>query len=221
MLYSQRVLLDKDVTKAYKNIRGPNTKSFKQLFIGTGVNIPGTGSGDAEINLLRSGSFMTGFRQKFKVAGFYSAGYELGYSSSRYNIRQVADKAFPTAEIHDNEKIRLNALGLSVYNRINIGKQGNIIGKFIDLGAYVNLIFRSVHITRDKLNDPVDLSEVTFVKNARLKYPEQFQYGVYARLGINWIALKTTFRLSDMFKNSYDFPELSRLQIGLEVTLPN
>ena len=38
-LYGQKILMDKDVSKAYQNIAGPNTKSFKQLFIGTGLVI--------------------------------------------------------------------------------------------------------------------------------------------------------------------------------------
>ena len=220
-LFSQKILLDKDVSKAYKILHGPNSSSFKQFFFGTGIIPAENNNSGAEINTWKSGYLIVGFRQKFKVMSFYSLGYEIEYSNLRYNLKQNEDKTFPDVTLHDNERLKFNSLGISAFNRVNIGKRGNIIGKFIDVGAYANWVYRTVHSAKDDDYDAENMSDVRVVKNIGLKYISNYQYGLIARAGINWIALKGTYRLSDLFKTKYDLPELPRFQIGFEITLPN
>lgn len=217
--------MDKDVSEAYRKIKGPNTKSFKQLYFGTGLII--NNSQDTEINSLRSLYFGVGFRQKFKILSFYSIGYELGYYTWHFNIKQSEDKMIPNEEQHDKEKLRIHSGNLLLYNRINIGKRGNVIGKFFDYGGYMNYHFSTSHYTKDKLPEatstsgPSVFAEITVVKNQRLDYIQSFGYGVFARAGINWFAVKVTYRMSDLFKEEYNWQELPRLFIGLELTIPN
>ena len=224
-LYGQKILMDKDVGNAYQNIVGPNTKSFKQLFIGTGLVI--NNSTDLEINSLRSGYFTVGFRQKFKILSFYSIGYEIGYNACHFNIKQLEDKMIPNEEMHDKEKLRFHSGNILLFNRLNIGKRGNVIGRYIDFGGYLNYIFSTSHYTKDRIqdgispSDPAVHAEIRIVKNTRLDYVQSFGYGLFGRIGINWLAAKVTYRMSDLFKEKYDWPELPRLQVGFEVTIPN
>jgi hypothetical protein len=224
-LWGQKILMDKDVSKAYKNIEGPNTKSFKQLVIGTGLIVGDTP--ELKINNLRSGYFYAGFRQKFKVLSFYSAGYEIGYNALHFNIKQTEDKMIPNSILHDKEKLRFHDCHLLLFNRLNFGKRGNVIGRFIDFGGYVDYIFSSSHYTKDKteesaLSPGADVyADVTVVKHSKLDYVQPFGYGVLARAGINWFAVKVTYRLSEFFREKYDWPELPRLYLGIELTIPN
>ena len=217
--------MDKDVSKAYQNIVGPNTKSFKQLFIGTGLVI--NNSQDIEINTLRSGYFAVGFRQKFKLLSFYSIGYEAGYNAWHFNIKQSEDKMIPNMDLHDKEKLRFHSGNILLFNRLNIGKRGNVIGRFIDFGGYMNYIFSTSHYTKDRIQDNIPPSdqdvhaEIRIVKNTGLDYVQSFGYGLFGRAGINWFALKVTYRMSDLFKGKYDWPELPRIYIGFEMTIPN
>jgi len=224
-LWGQKILMDKDVSKAYKNIEGPNTKSFKQLVIGTGMIVGG--SPELEINNLRSGYFSAGFRQKFKVLSFYSAGYEIGYNALRFNIKQTEDKMIPNNILHDKEKLRFHDFHLMLFNRLNFGKRGNVIGRFIDFGGYVDYVFSSSHYTKDRIeesafsSEPDVYADVTVVKHSKLDYVRPFGYGVFARAGINWFAVKVTYRVPELFREKYDWPELPRVYIGIELTIPN
>jgi hypothetical protein len=224
-LYGQKILMDKDVTKAYKNIEGPNTKSFKQLFIGYGLIIGNTS--DLQINNIRSGYFSAGFRQKFKLLSFFSIGYEIGYNALHFNIRQTEDKIIPNNVLHDKEKLRFHNGNVLLFNRFNIGKRGNVIGKFIDLGGYVNYMFSSSHYVKDKIEESASApgqdvyAEVRVVKNIKLDYKRPFGCGVFGRAGINWFAVKVTYRVSDLFKEKYEWPELPRVYLGFELTIPN
>lgn len=224
-LRAQKILLDKDVGKAYKHIEGPNTKSFRQLFFGTGLVLPE--SSGIEINNLRSGYFAVGFRQKFKILSFYSIGCEIGYNALHFNLKQTDDKSVPNDIEHDKEKLRFHSANVLFFNRLNIGKRGNVIGRFIDFGAYANYIFSTSHYTKDKISGyivPADLSEhaeIKVEKFQRLDYTRSFSYGLFARAGINWFAVKVTYRMSDLFKEKYHWPELPRYAVGIELTLPN
>jgi hypothetical protein len=221
-VFPQKILMDKDVSKAYKKIEGPNTKSFKQIFLGTGLII--NNSPELQINSLKSGYFSVGFRQKFKLLSFYSLGYEIGYNALHFNIRQAEDKIIPNVESHDKEKLRFHSGNTLLFNRLNFGKRGNVIGKFIDFGGYINYFFSTSHYTKDKIPEnisPPVHAEMRVIKNSKLDYTQSFGYGFFGRVGANWFALKITYRMSDLFKDKYNWPELPRVYIGMELTIPN
>ncbi len=226
-LYSQKILLDKDISKAYKKIQGPNTKSFGQVYLGTGFIF--SGLPDQEISIKTSGSryFSFGYRQKFKVFNFYAMGFEIEYFASQFSLKQSIGKLIPNSEIHDKEKIKLHNAAITYYNRFNIGKRGNVIGKFIDIGGFLNYAFNVVHYTKDNIAASEDLfntdahAKVVVTKNSRLDYIQPIQYGVYCRVGIDWFALKLTYRFSDIFKDKYNWNELPRLYAGFEISFPN
>ncbi|MBN2612059.1 MAG: hypothetical protein JXB00_10930 [Bacteroidales bacterium] len=223
-LYSQKILLEKDVTKAYKNIKGQNTKSFGHLFVNYGLIIDPSDGSDIEIKMPNSRLGAFGYRHKFKVSGFYSFGFELGMRFSHYQIKQTEDKVFPNPVIHDKEKIKIYSGSLGLYNRFNFGKRGNSIGKYIDLGGYASYNFNRVHYTTDDVSDEVApgadvYAKKRVVKNSGLEYIEPFDLGLFGRAGINNFAVIVNYRLTDLFKSSYNWSELPALSIGIELGL--
>lgn len=225
-LFSQKILLDKDINQAYKKVQGPNTKFFGQLFTGTGLIIAGAEGNDVQINIWRSMYYSFGYRQKYKIFSLYSIGFETEYFARQFNIRQTDNKVVPNSEIHDKEKLKIHSAGFSVYNRINFGKRGNVIGKFIDIGGFLNYNFSTVHFTKDKISGSDDPSEnnvnarVRIVKYSQLDYFQPFEYGVYGRAGINWFAVKAGYRFTDLFREKYTWNELPRFYAGIEVSFP-
>ena len=149
------------------------------------------------------------------------------YAATQFNLKQLDTKEVPTTEIHDKEKIKLHGLGATFYNRFNFGKRGNIIGKYLDIGGFLNYTINSIHYTKDNISDSEDLfnsdthAKVKVVKNSRLDYIQPIQYGVYCRAGIDWFALKFTYRFSDVFKDDYNWNELPGIYITAEISFPN
>jgi len=216
--YSQEVLLEKNVKdNAYSLKEGPNMKKFSHLFFGYEFFASRPDEKGAEIVYGLSTTMNIGYRHKIKIFEFYSIGFNTKYSFKKYNIKQGENKLVPNAVLHDKEKIRFHNAGFELYNRFNIDKRGNIIGKYLDIGLYANWAFAINHYAKDKVNDENNMSELTVVKYSRLKYAKKYSYGLSARVGMNKVSLSAEYRLSDMFKEDYQLPELPRFSIGLEL----
>jgi hypothetical protein len=218
--YTQTVLLEKNVKdNAYSLKKGPNMKYFSHLYLGYKFFASQPDEKGAEIVYGPSTSMNIGYRHKFKIFEFYSIGFNTEYSLKKYIIKQAENKILPNSVLHDKEKMRFNNAGFEFYNRFNVGKRGNIIGKYLDIGLYGNWIFATNHYTRDKTYDENNMSELTVVRYSRLKYTNNFSYGLSGRIGINNISLSANYRLSDLFRKDYQLPELPRFSIGLELAL--
>jgi hypothetical protein len=46
---------------------------------------------------------------------------------------------------------------------------------------------------------------------------KDINYGIKARAGRNHLAITGTYRLSNIFKNSYYLPEMPRFTVGVEI----
>lgn len=218
--FAQTVLLEKNVKdNAYSLKKGPNMKSFSHLFFGYEFFTGKPDKKGAEIIYGSSSSLNIGYRYKFKIFEFYSIGFSTIYSYNKYVIKQDKNKILPNPVLHDKEKIRFSNAGFEFYNRFNFDKRGNTIGKYIDIGLYGNWAFAINHYTRDKEYDENNMSELTVVKYTGLKYTEKYGYGLSARIGMNKVSLSADYRISNMFKEDYQLPELPRFSVGLELTL--
>jgi hypothetical protein len=142
-------------------------------------------------------------------------GMDLGINSASYKIKQNDSKTVPDNTINDKEKIQVNAVASSAMLRINVGRRGNYIGNYLDLGAYGDWNFQKKHKTTNTNSD----NEKVKVSTSKLKYVEDFSYGFLTRVGIGRYALKARYRISDIFKSTYEMPELPRLIVGFEVGL--
>ena len=219
---SQAVLLEKNVKdNAYSHKKGPNMKKFSHIYFGYEFFIGNPDDKGAEIIYGLSSCIKTGYRYKFKILEFYSVGFNINYSYKKYVIKQEAEKILPNSVLHDKEKIRFSNAGLEFYNRFNFGKRGNIIGKYLDVGLFGNWAFAINHFTKDKVNNENNKAELVIIKYHNLLYTKRLFYGFSTRLGINRVAISAEYRFSDLFKKEYQFPELPRFCIGLELALYN
>jgi hypothetical protein len=212
-VFSQDILLSQNVkADTIRPTRGPNLKHFVQGYVGLGVPVY-TNEDVTYTKFGASTAIDFGVRYKRKLASYFAVGLDLGVSLSGYRISQEDGKFVPDTIINDKEKIQINTLAGSGYMRINVGRRGNYIGNYMDLGAYGGWNCVKKHKTTNENSEGEKVKVVT----SGLNYIENFSYGLLTRLGSGRYALTAGYRLSDIFKASYDMPELPRLTVGLEI----
>lgn len=214
-VFSQEILLQQDVkADSIRPTRGPNLRNFTQGYIGFGFPV----YTNEALNYTKPGTsidFNFGLRYKRRITNYLAAGLDLGITTAAYKIKQKSPKTVPDTVVNDKEKIQISSLVGSGYMRINVGRRGNYIGNYLDLGAYAGWNFQKKHKTTNENEAGEKIRETT----TKLKYVENFSYGLLARIGISRYALTASYRLSDIFKTSYAIPELPRLMVGVEVGL--
>lgn len=224
---SQTVLLHEDISKLDFQMpsSGPNYKHFHQLYLNYGFFIPLGDAKEVETNLWKSAVFSIGWRYKRKLTNWFAAGMGLSYTKSVLSIKQNENKQIPNNIQHAEEKLKFNNLKLELYTRFNFGKRGNVIGKFIDIGGYMEYAFSVKHYYKDNFdkNSPPYYSGVREINETDLSYIKKFNYGLKTRLGINRWVITASYRLSNLltddYKNTvgdYIFP---RLAVGVELGL--
>jgi len=224
--FSQTVLLHEDVSKLDFKMPsgGPNYKHFHQLYLNYLFIIPMNDAMEVETEGGKSGIFTVGWRYKRKLSEWFSLGTGLSYANSQYSIKQTNDKEIPNDILHKKEKLKYNNINSEFYIRFNFGKRGNIIGKFIDLGAYGGYSVTVKHFYMDEAdkNSPPYAGKIK-VNERDLNYVNHLNYGLQFRMGINRWVITANYRLSDLLDDDYKanigdyyFP---RLAVGLEVGL--
>lgn len=199
---------------------GPNRKNYIHSFYSYGFLCGQQVSDSAQINYGNSYSFSVGYRYKRKIVKFYEIGIGFSYSYTGFNIKQNDKKVFPNKATHDKEVLNLNYLSGSIFNRFIIGKRGNMIGNYFDLGVYGGWMFSGSHKTKTEYDQPTTSgSHVTKVINKKLNYLQKFDYGAIARLGRNKFSVYAKYRLSDLFREESGFPELPGLEAGIELII--
>ncbi len=226
-LCSQTVLLHEDIRKLDFQMpsNGPNYKHFHQLYLNLGFFIPGGDEMEIETELWESLSFSVGWRYKRKFANWLAVGTGLSFTNACLSIKQNSNKQVPNNILHAKEKLKLNNINLELFTRLNLGKRGNVIGKFIDLGGYIEYAFLIKHYYSDNFNknSPPYYSGVKEVDQKNLGYVKKFNYGLKARMGANRWVIIASYRLSNLltddYKNitgEYFFP---RMAVGVEIGL--
>jgi len=214
--YAQEVLIEQNVLNdTVKDNFGPNLENFLHFFVGYGFVVGQPSRDGANIIPGKSRTYEIGSRYKYKVSNFYAIGSSFSFISYAYAIKQDDNKVFPDARIHRSEYITSYCLSYGVYNRFNFGKRGNHIGKFVDVGVNGDWCFSNRHLYRDDLGSGIVAK--TVVKGQR--YFEPFTYGIYANVGFNRLVLTCRYRISDIFKPKYNFPQMPPINIGLQIGL--
>lgn len=212
-LSAQRVLLSKNVLEDTLVPKyGQNLRHYVHPVIGLGM-MAGPSEQGADIQYGTSINLDLGVRYKLRLARYFATGCDLSYNFYSFKLRQNEEKILPDTIRHNAERLLFNNLTLGVFARVNIGRTGNYIGKFVDLGAYGETVFYSDHFFRDKNAD----GTVNRTHVSGLNYINDLQYGVYARCGISRYVITFKYRLSDLFKDSY--PELPRWTFGFQMGL--
>lgn len=219
IVFSQEIVLDKNVDGQYHVTYGPNLRHFVQSYTGFGFIIPYSEEAGAGIVGGRSVEFITGTRYKLKILPFYSIGVDLSYRYMRYGISDegiVYDDANPltTASTVDKFLIGISSLGFEAFNRINVGRRGNILGNYIDIG----LRWQWNYAGREKIKDTPDNVEGK-IKTVRkgTGYIREFSKTAAFRVGYNKFILFGDYNLSGLFEPDWDLPELPPLSLGLQI----
>lgn len=234
---AQTVVMQQDVNQdTLETSWGPNKRHHIQRYIGFGLGIGTEDRSFAgkELNDVKygfgTGNIMLGMRYKFRLAEHYALGLDLGYNRQSYNFKQRDDKFFPAPGKFDKERLTLHNVALEAYQRINFGRRGNHLGKYLDMGAYGEWNFSNVHLIKDEVEDPLANGGARKIKAKykNLTYLHNLNYGVSARLGFGRWVVFGRYRLSDMFaqnklkqvlETTETYPELPRLTVGIQIGL--
>ncbi|NJO90881.1 MAG: hypothetical protein HC831_19405, partial [Chloroflexia bacterium] len=166
--------------------RGPNFRHFTHLCLGLAFYVPSNEDNEIETKPV-STTFSIGWRYKYKLTSWLAFGAGINYTNDVFNLLQNDEKVVPNSIQHDKEKLRFNNLGPDAFIRFNFGKRGNVVGRFVDLGAYFNWSFRVKHMFQDKVDNtsqPMQAGKERVILS-ELNYVEKFHYGFRGRIGLN------------------------------------
>lgn len=223
-LHAQAILLEQEVNADTVPMTfGPNARHFLHSVMRYGFIFGNPDASGAATRPFNANEFSVALRYKRRFSNFYSLGFDVLYSVTNYHLKQDSSKRVPNPVLHKKEKIAFNNLGLELFNRFNIGKRGNILGNFMDIGGYGEYGASIRHFYRDEFAAPLAGSSVQEVTNKSLRYVNSLNYGGMIRIGSNRYALVGKYRISDVFKKSYlaptglPYPELPRIIVGVEL----
>jgi len=205
--------------------QGPNFRHFNHLILGYAFFVPMHQINEIQIKAGTSTILTVGWRYKFKITNWLAIGAGVNFTNEKFNIKQNDEKVIPDTILHSKEKMRFNNIGPDFYIRFNLGKRGNIIGRFVDLGAYCNWPFSVEHMYEDNKdrNSSTKRAGIERVILSKLNYIERFQYGLKSRIGINRFVLTGTYRLNELLTEEYKKGSgdyfFSKFALGLEIGL--
>ncbi|PKP01627.1 MAG: hypothetical protein CVU11_14600 [Bacteroidetes bacterium HGW-Bacteroidetes-6] len=211
---SQVVVMDETVTPldTVRPDLGPNGKRMFNTVMGFHLVIPTEVNDRAPVSLGASNGFRIGYVWKYRLNNVFSLGYMVDFNTFNFRYKQNTIKDFPDTIIHQSQSVGINTLGAAVFFRINFdAKRGNIMGHYLDLGAYADLNISRYYRTKDEN----DLDEIIRTRVSRLSFIEKYQYGVYAAIGLNRFVLYGRYRFSDVFNSPYMSAEPPRLNVGI------
>jgi hypothetical protein len=213
---SQTMILQVDRAKdSIPGIHGPNLKRFVHFFMSVGF-VAGSDERGARINYFNSMEYALGVRWKYKISSVYSLGHEWKLNNNIYKLKQEEGKILPDTSISDAERLQFYALQVGFYNRFNFDpKRGNYIGNYLDIGIRAEWDYAISHIVKNDLPDGSNVKSSV----SSLPYVNRFNYSVFGRIGLNKVLVYASYRLSDLFKPNYHYPELPRLNVGIELAV--
>jgi len=195
--------------------RGPNMAKFGCAFLGGGL-VASSDEPGARIKYGSSGEIFVGHRSKYKISPVYSLGWETKIHWQYFKLKQEDGKVLPDTSQHKIERFDISFIGLSIYNRFNFDPhRGNYLGKFLDFGISGEWMYSFAHITKDKLPDNTDIR----ISQTNLPYINNFGCAFFARYGVGKVSFYASYKISDLFKPRYSYPELPRIMAGLELAI--
>ena len=106
-------------------------------------------------------------------------------------------------------------LGLGFFSRFNFDPhRGNFLGTFLDLGIVGNWHLGTHEFTENKLSNGTTVTKSI----SDLDYVKKLSSSAYVRIGFSHVSVYGSYRLTDLFKDAYKYPDLPRLVIGIELS---
>ena len=217
---AQRVLLHATPdTDSMEVRRGPNRAVFRHFYLGYAPVVGEAAGPGAELRYGTSGEFFVGLRHKFRLSQTLALGTDVRYARLVYQLRQNSQKVLPTPAQHHSESLSLPQLQLEPYVRLNAGRRGNVIGRYVDLTAWGGWLTGTTHRYEDRPGNGG--AARTQVVTRGLPYVNRWAYGLGGRLGSGRYAAVARYRLSSAFAGAarQRYPELPRWTVGLELGL--
>lgn len=181
---------------------------MQDAFIGAGF-VLGPSSNSGKVLYGQSREFIVGFGGGYKFAKWNGIGIDVYYKSTDFFLKQDSDKILPNSIQHNSEKISLNNFGGLVFDRFYFGKT------FLDAGFYFDWAFYSKHIAWDKDTGSNSGTTIKAI-DKQLKYMNPTNYGLTFRFGgVKGFSLYFNYRLTKVFKSSFDYPELPPYVFGI------
>lgn len=213
---AQQVLLTRNVlADTIKPHWGQNMRHFAHPYIGLGIMAGSSTTQGGKILYGVSPNLEVGVRYKLKIARHYALGCNLSYNLYSYKLKQNTLKTLPDTVIHKAERLLFSNLTLGIFYRINLGRTGNYIGKFVDLGMYGDWVHYADHYTRDKLTD----GTTARLHVSGLNYINDLQYGFFGHFGISRFVFTVKYRMANLFPDNRNYPELPRWTFGMQLGL--
>ena len=215
---AQTILLEENVPEniGQENNYGQNLKKFGHYYINYEFILGNQDSKGSEIIEGKSAIFAIGLRKKLKIKNWYSIGYDVSLNLKSFHLQQNKDtKTFPNSITHNTEKFLRNSVQLEIYNRLSLGKRGNYIKYFFDLGTYIESAYSRLY-TIDKGVRQNGISATHKFYFTNLDFVNFYDYGAKARIGYNRFIMSASYRFSDLFKSN-TYIELPRFALGIQI----
>jgi hypothetical protein len=195
--------------------RGPNSRKFTHAYIIVGGVVPDSKIVDPTF----CHEFGFGWLKKRKLSNTFSLGFDFAFSYRNYHINDTSYYALPPGSTLIKERLYTRNLQLKPWFRINIGKHGNTLGKYIDLGAFGEWSFARTHYYKfeNPKGTPEGVKGEYLLKKHDWFLP--FNYGAMLRIGFNKWSFYGMYRVSDMFKDNMYFKEMPRITVGVNCAI--
>jgi hypothetical protein len=204
----------------------PNMKSvLVTSYLGLGAIIPFDQQDSLQLGEKLSSTFSLGFRKKYRINNHFGAGFGISYMNENYHLKQDSANLLTGATDIDKLDFQLDKFGLEPFVRIIFSKPNGKNGTYLDLGGQINWVFGRRMYSYDKV-DPLTNAGAKIIESTarRLDYINAYDAFGTARLNFNWFAISAKYRVTDMFKasksvnNNVVLPQLSPLQVGIELS---
>jgi hypothetical protein len=202
----------KDETTNYKNTKsfGKNRKYYTHFYIGFGFAAPISKEVTNTQIYGKSYNDEFGLRIKYRLSNWLAIGGNISYDLIKYRIKQLGSKTFPDNVSYEKQTIEIQNFSLQPYLRLNFGKRGNKIGKYLDLGYYYNW-------SLIKQIEEGNIGGYNEVMTKNPGYLNRNNYGILVAFGINRLSIYGKYRISKLITDSKYNYELSPLIIGLQI----
>jgi len=214
---AQQVLVQANVADdTVKTSFGPNRRYFGHLYVGYGL-VAGPAAAGAGLRFgLPSSELRLGGRLKRRLSQTLALNLDLGYAYQRYALAQNAQKTVPSPALHRSESLARHQLYSEASLRLNAGRRGNTVGRYLDLLAGGGWVAATAHSADDEPGPGIDAVETI---ERGLPYLNPWTADLGTRLGWDRYALTARYRVGAVFRTGYGWPELPRWRVGVEVGL--
>ncbi|MBG8553519.1 hypothetical protein [Hymenobacter guriensis] len=213
---AQRVLFQGDVAADTAVQRsGPNRVRYGHGYIGY-APVVGASAVAMPLRYGASGELFLGWRQKWRLSQPLALGLNGQYCRLTYRLDQGGSKQLPTAAQYDQESLTWQQVQVEPFLRLNVGRRGNVIGRYVDVGGWGGWVFSTLHSYKDR---PAAGPKVVKVTERGLPYAARWSYGVSARLGSDRYAVVARRRFSTSWQGAETtgWAEPPRWTVGLEL----